>query len=273
MHSKNACRGGASELFGHESDLASLSSVEEGSEEWPSDLSIHGDIDEDGKRWEAYQVKKQFEQGRISLAEKINKLEALSSTSSTVIEEKTASSRVVPSLPVPLLNFDQLRSAPSDPVSDQISGRVSGQPCNPPFVDSPAISNPPKPSTERIRQPLESGGASTLDPSTAHRRMGSVLSSEFGLESARHAMNDTGLRLSSVEFLIELLVLLDKHDYQTTINSTSLVAAISSVLFHDLNGPHFKHLVPLLVKRLRSRKSNAITMLRSAPLCTPHTVT
>ena len=245
-----------SELFGNEPDHISHEPDLTEDDDWPSELSVHGDVDEDGRRWEEYRAQKKFQNGRISLEEMRNQLAALSTTSATE-EDFDEPLPVVPRRHVPALNFDRLRSAPAALISDIAAGQIQ----NPPFEDSPSMSNPPDRSTEHVNRQLHST-VSIMELSPVQIRYGSLFDGSKRTEANGRLALDDELHLATVEFLIELLIAMDRFDDQKATDSGDLVGSISTALFHDVNGHHFRKLTPKLLKRVHNRGQAAIRMIR-----------
>ena len=251
-----------SELFGDHSIHASVESDaytedSEDDDEWPSELSVHGDIEEDGRRWERYQTQKKFQNGRISFEEMQNRLAALSTTSATEDDDPEPLAPI-PSctVAVPVLDFDRLKSGHSEGASALISEAAPSH-----RGESPSVLHPPNHPLGSGKQQIETA-VSPLELSPVHQRNGSMLSCGASAEPTGRLLHEEDTHLAAVEFLIELLLLLDRYDDQSTVRSSDLVASISSGLYHDLNGPHFVPLIPELLRRIQDRGADALRMLR-----------
>lgn len=246
-----------SELFGSESEMSGTESDE--SEEWPSDLSVHGDIDEDGKRWEAYRARKKYRDGSINSEELQNRLAALE-TVPTSEENDEPGPNLGDQFCVPILNFERLISVPSD----STSGAISALAINPPFAESPSVSNPPNRSTDRAKERKDSTGSpAEMHPSLYHQRQSSLLPPSFNSVLTGRLVYDDDLRLTTIEFMIELLMLFDKYGDSISQDPTSLVGSITTIVSQDVNSEGFKRYIPDLLERVHNRGREATILLRS----------
>ena len=255
-------------MFGDHSIQASVESEEytedseDDDDEWPSELSVHGDIEEDGRRWERYQTQKKFQNGHISFEEMQNRLAALSTTSATEDDDPEPLAPI-PSCTVPVLDFDRLKSGHSEGASALISEAAPSH-----GGESPSVVHPANHLLESGKQQIESA-VSPLELSPVHQRNGSMLSCGASAEPTGRLVHEDDAHLAAVEFLIELLLLLDRYDDQSTVRSSDLVASISSGLYHDLNGSHFVPLKPELLRRIQDRGADALRMLRYVSISHP----